>query len=534
MLSHIGQEILAYLKSIYAPGSQIKICVDPYTFKKCVEQAGYNYEVVISKLKSSARCQSNEGFKALTIVAFQTKLTYEIAADGRFQDAYLPALNHVGVINSNDYFSGGVKCIGHTAQDLTWDYASNLLKENGLYLDRGNVYEHEGPNRYVQYPRSQQIVSKNDLLKVIDDFESIGLLPGQDIAYVDFLRLMRRSKILIEEVYRVHMECHTSEARNILGHLVYGFYKNWDGSSRPEIERPGGGGGSGLAQENYFFSAYPFDENDLSEITASMYKGSRELKKIPEAVVAGYNFEKSPYFTLVYGYTSEWAFARGLPRLGQSVLVIFEKAYWNKHRAQQFINIDDVFVREWNDYYVVAVKSLTCQIADLLGVGRQLAPSVEYIGGLRSRHAYVQGWLDFAKPKIKLSPEFTSSSVIIANKKHTYSKEISMRDSVVDLDQIELAPDQYFLISNGRRVPDSEFEIASFPLEMKKESLPGWNVSLKDGMNPSSDLRKINVVGFDFLSGDESDERSFLKQLHKFEKRNVPAKNYLLKSKKYT
>ena len=140
MLRRVGQEILLYLKSVFSPGSQIKICVDPYTFKKCVEQAGCSYDTVISLLKRSVRCQSGDGYQALAIVAFQTKITYEMSLNGKFNDAYLPMLNRYGIIDTNEYFSGGVTTIGRTAQDKTWQIALNILKENALFLDRSRLF----------------------------------------------------------------------------------------------------------------------------------------------------------------------------------------------------------------------------------------------------------------------------------------------------------------------------------------------------------------------------------------------------------
>lgn len=531
MLRRVGQEILLYLKSVFSPGSQIKICVDPYTFKKCVEQAGCSYDTVISLLKRSVRCQSGDGYQALAIVAFQTKITYEMSLNGKFNDAYLPMLNRYGIIDTNEYFSGGVTTIGRTAQDKTWQIALNILKENALFLDLGNVYEHDGAYRYVQYPRSQQIVSKNNLLKFIDIFESLGLLPGSDIGYNDFMRLLQKNSVYQGIVYSTHIECHTSESCIILGHLVYGFYKNWDGSSRPDFERFGGGGGGKCALENYFFSAYPFDEDRNSKIDGSLKKGKKTLQNVPDVVVASSQCEKIPYFTLVYGYSSEWCFAKGNPRFGQSVLTIYKQTFFDA----RINNLDEIFVRKWNDdYYVVAVKSLTEKVAKLLKLESQSASPVEYIGGLRSRYAYVQGWLDFAKPMIRLSPDYSHEPIIIKNKKNSFSKEVKINDSMIDLEKIELAPDQYFIISNGHRVPDSDFEIASITKEMKKDSICGWELTTIGDLAPCKDCSRINVIGFDFSceDGTESNERTFLKKIHKFGMKKVQSKNYLRHSNK--
>ena len=534
MLHRVGQEILLYLKSIFSPGSQIKICVDPYTFKKCVEQAGCSYDTVISQLKTSARCQSDDGYRALAIVAFQTKITYEISVNSTFNDAYLPMLNRYGIIDTNGYFSGGVKTIGKTAQDKTWQIASDILEKNALFLDLGDVYEHDGSFRYVQYPKSQRIISKNNLLKFIDTFESLGLLPGCDIGYNDFMRLLRKNRYYRDIVYCTHIECHTDETLNILEHLVYGFYKNWDGSSRPDFEKSGGGGGGKCALENYFFSAYPFDEGRNSEIKGSLKKGKKELQNVPEVVIASSQCEKNPFFTLVFGYSSEWCFAKGNPRLGQSVLTIYKQTDLKRIWALRTDNPDEIFIRPWKDYYVVAVKSLTEKIANILKLKFQLASPVEYIGGLRSRYAYVQGWLDFAKPMIRLSSDYSNEPIIIKNKKNSFSKEVEINDSIIDLEKIELAPDQYFIISNGHRVPDSDFEIASITKEMKKESICGWELTTIGELSPCKDCSKINVVGFDFSceDGAVSNERAFLRKIHKLGVKEVQNKNYLRHSKK--
>ena len=522
------------MKSIFSPNSQIKICVDPYTFKKCVERAGCSYDAVISLLKNTARCQSDDGYRALTIVAFQTKITYEISLNSAFKDAYLPMLNEYGISDTNGYFSDGITTIGRTAQDKTWLIASNILKENALFLDLGNVYEHDGAYRYVQYPKSQQIISKNNLLKFIDTFESLGLLPGSDIGYNDFMRLLRKNRYYRDIVYSTHIECHTDETLNILEHLVYGFYKNWDGSSRPDFEKSGGGGGGKCALENYFFSVYPFDEGRNSEIKGSLKKGKKELQNVPEVVIASLQCEKNPFFTLVFGYSSEWCFAKGNPRFGQSVLTIYKQTDWNKFLAPRINDLDEIFVRPWKDYYVVAVKSLTEKIANILKLKFQLASPVEYIGGLRSRYAYVQGWLDFAKPMIRLSSDYSNEPIIIKNKKNSFSKEVEINDSIIDLEKNELAPDQYFIISNGHRVPDSDFEIASITKEMKKESICGWELTTIGGLSPCKDCSKINVVGFDFSceDGAVSNERAFLRKIHKLGVKKVQNKNYLRHSKK--
>ena len=537
MLRSVGHEILTYLKEVFSsPGSQIKICVDPYAFKNCVERAGCSYDAVISQLKYSARCQSDDGYRALAIVAFQTKITYEISLNSIFNDAYLPMLNRYGISDTNGYFSGGTTTIGKTAQDKTWQIASDILEKNDLFLDLGNVYEHDGAYRYVQYPRSQRIISKNDLLKFIDVFESLGLLPGSDISYNDFKRLLEKRPVCARIIYNAHIECHTGKASDFLQHLVYGFYKNWDGSSRSDIEKFGGGGRGGgkSALENYFFSAYPFDEGRNFEINGSLKKGQKELQNVPEVVIAGSQCEKNPYFTLVFGYSSEWCFAKGYPRLGQSVLMIYKQTDWKRIWALRTDNPDEIFIRPWKDYYVVAVKSLTDKIANILRLKYRLEPPVEYIGGLRSRYAYVQGWLDFAKPMIRLSSVYSNEPIIIKNKKNSFSREVKINNSIIDLETVELAPDQYFIISNGRRVPDSDFEIASITKEMRKESICGWELTTIGELSPCKDCSRINVVGFDFSceDGAESNERSFLRKMHKFGVKKVQSKNYLRHSNK--
>lgn len=535
MLRRVGHEILTYLKEVFSsPGSQIKICVDPYAFKNCVERAGCSYDAVISQLKNSARCQSDDGYRALAIVAFQTKITYEISLNSIFNDAYLPMLNRYGISDTNGYFSGGTTTIGKTAQDKTWQIASDILEKNDLFLDLGNVYEHDGAYRYVQYPRSQRIISKNDLLKFIDVFESLGLLPGSDISYNDFKRLLEKRPVCAGIIYNAHIECHTGKASDFLGRLVYGFYKNWDGSSRPDFERFGGGGGGKHVSENYFFSAYPFDEGRNFEINGSLKKGQKELQNVPEVVIAGSQCEKNPYFTLVFGYSSEWCFAKGYPRLGQSVLMIYKQTDWKRIWALRTDNPDEIFIRPWKDYYVVAVKSLTDKIANILRLKYRSEPPVEYIGGLRSRYAYVQGWLDFAKPMIRLSSVYSNEPIIIKNKKNSFSREVKINNSIIDLETVELAPDQYFIISNGRRVPDSDFEIASITKEMRKESICGWELTTIGELSPCKDCSRINVVGFDFSceDGAESNERFFLRKMHKFGVKKVQSKNYLRHSNK--
>ena len=118
--------------------------------------------------------------------------------------------------------------------------------------------------------------------------------------------------------------------------------------------------------------------------------------------------------------------------------------------------------------------------------------------------------------------------------KNSFSKEVKINDSMIDLEKIELAPDQYFIISNGHRVPDSDFEIASITKEMKKDSICGWELTTIGDLAPCKDCSRINVIGFDFSceDGTESNERTFLKKIHKFGMKKVQSKNYLRHSNK--
>jgi hypothetical protein len=117
----------------------------------------------------------------------------------------------------------GVQKYFEDFQEPLWESIKKFFERKKLYLRIPPCKL--GPGRYVQFPKSQQLIRWSELVEYADKFRRINLAPNQILAFDDFC-----NKVGIFDNYKFSQE--ENDARK---KIIFFFYNKWDGRPSDEI-----------------------------------------------------------------------------------------------------------------------------------------------------------------------------------------------------------------------------------------------------------------------------------------------------------
>lgn len=220
--SFIQQEFF----SSEAVGEEVLFAVDKYTIQKFCDNNGVEELELLKAIRNNLWKYNPSQSHVFGILAIQL-----YAASLRKEDNLYTAVNYRQRLyellfwDDSDYNSWMPYY-----QDKYWRLFYDWCEEKGFYVQR--CWPYEGKNRYVQYPlkHSESVFTTEDLLYIAKSFVDNNLLPGEDVSYNEFIRIIKD--------YTVRYSIQTSHGRGVIDcsrskddylRQVYNYYLRWDG-----------------------------------------------------------------------------------------------------------------------------------------------------------------------------------------------------------------------------------------------------------------------------------------------------------------
>jgi hypothetical protein len=220
LLSALGQNIFNRIIEDTNPGDEFLLSIiDPVTFRELEEETG-DIEKVDKALKSTGRLYGviNDDYVSVTVAMLQVILIYSetnITDDSFYSKmkSFYPNLRENQDVLQ--YFKD--------SQEALWESVRKLFEGKKLYLRIPPCKS--GSGRYVQFPKSQQLIRWRELVEYADKFRRLNLAPNQIFAFDDFC-----NKVDIPDDYQF-----SQEENEAIKKIIFSFYNKWDGRPSDEI-----------------------------------------------------------------------------------------------------------------------------------------------------------------------------------------------------------------------------------------------------------------------------------------------------------
>ncbi|MDR1956453.1 MAG: hypothetical protein LBQ30_06320, partial [Treponema sp.] len=219
LLVAFGKNIFDRIIEDTNPGDDFLLSIiDPDTFDKLKEKTG-DFQQVENALKYTGRLSGVPyDYTSISVASLQVSLIYSdinITDDSFYSRvrAYYPNLtDNLDILRYFEDF-----------QEQLWEKVKNvfLRKERHLRIPSRKI----GPGRYVQFPKSQQLIRWHELVEYADKFIEIKLEPGRILSLEDFC-----NKVHIE-----YTDDFSREENEVIQKIVFSFYNKWDGRRTDEI-----------------------------------------------------------------------------------------------------------------------------------------------------------------------------------------------------------------------------------------------------------------------------------------------------------
>jgi hypothetical protein len=212
---------------------------DEYDLSEVSKKIALSKDFVLSILikyfkREWRRLLTNENYFGL--IALQCYVASLMIKDELFTaNAYLPKLNQLLGFRNNNQAMGifHQQIEGFNGQDLLWALAKRYIKFQKL---ASNIPEiKEGPGRNVQYPLSQSLLNRQDLLSFASYFLEKNLRPDEELSLVEFEKIIEFSKIcnnnkITRHARKIIKEYDSTKTLEIILLQIFNFYQTWDGT----------------------------------------------------------------------------------------------------------------------------------------------------------------------------------------------------------------------------------------------------------------------------------------------------------------
>jgi hypothetical protein len=409
--------------------------------------------------------------------------------------SYYPNLNEN--LDVHRYFAG--------FQEQLWEKVHGFFKQADRHLCIPSPKT--GSGRYVQFPKSQQLIRRRELIEYADTFIKIKLQPGQILSLDDFC-----------DKVRIDYDNFSFDEYEIIRRIVFSFYNMWDGRPTDEIKI------------HRFRPKNPHDKRKNHKdagVTVNLNYESVNIRmngrKISEDELSNVFPGKAVIPFIFDDDYDDWVYTSRPLKSNDKLLVLardktclnyFEK---NKRGDLQRNECGDLKMKEFS---VFIFETCNDEIAGFANLDFDKREIYTTIGGIKARgntNNVIGHWYDFALPRIKINL-FSSTKIFID------SKEIIADKNQIDLSNLilkeggkkyRLTPGEHSLKCPG--ISPAYFFIEEYKTAAGASIHHGWIISSND-LRPVKNGERPDIIGLKIKkSGKITDDinlRPFLSQIY--------------------
>ena len=518
ILTALGQNIYNHFLETINPGEPFVLMMDPFKYHELKEKTG-NIEDVDRALQFTGSLEYvPTDYIAIAVANLQVQLIYDIAKE-KIDDSFYDEMKKY--YPNYFYENNDILRYFEQLQENIWGNIRNIFLKRERFLQIPK--QKSGSGRYVQFPKSQRLITWNQLSKYADKFGRLNLKPYQMLSYNDFFDM-----VSINYDYSLN-----NEENEIIRKIVFSFYCNWDGSTTEELRKPRQRkitralflyNRAGLSDNKKIITLRIENEDILSKVSIKYYLDKEE---IPEQDVKRTLKDKNIISFLYDEENEDWIYTtRPLHSKDSIVVLVDNKLPWN----DKYLKPDFKFERPY--YKVYGFNKCNTDIANFAKLSFISKEYFTIIGGINILNCYhfrddvLGAWYDFALPKIKINQEGNSRVFID-------SKEIVVNNNIIDLVHLTLkeSNQKWFI---GPKEKEYSLRCTNLPpvYFMIKNSLNDREIQIENGWNISRNtysLRPIKLGETPFITGllpnyslniqDKNDLRPFLMNIDKLQNR---------------
>jgi len=502
LLESLGKKIYNRILEDTSPEDVFLLSIiDPDTFMELQKEVTSNLQEMEKTLKGTGTFRErflSNNYIAVTIATLQVWLVYDVDYD-KVDDSFYRkmkkyyASNLVEDQDVREYFK-------NIKQEDLWERVRRFFEKEARYLRIPPRKPKGVSGRYTQFPKSQQIIRWNEVIKYADTFRGLKLEPYQILSLGDFC-----DRVHIDNRYRFKPEEYEAIRK-----IVFSFYNKWDGRSTTEIKAQRKSVQNRQHGQVMGRSANPEIvikiENDVMRVFVDDKKKSGKylFNMFPQKRALPFIFDE---------YYEDWTEIRKRLKRKDKVLVLINKSYpvGNYFRDHRY---DDLKLECFHVYIFDNCNSRIAEFADLKFDNNEI---YTIIGGVSGRSSYnananVLGiWYDFALPKIKINLPPLANVYID-------SKEVAVEKNQINLAKCSLPVGWHSF--KCKDISPVYFYVAGATANDTVELNSGWLVS-------SIDMRQIkhdetpSIIGLDVLKPNKATTpmRPFLSQMKYLQKR---------------
>lgn len=515
VLEKLGLLIRNYFKYITPQNEKYNLCVDEFLFDNFLERLQTENEIqhktVYSALRS-AKCDFHGNpFIAMAIAAYQVVVFYTLDASTT-SDAYNEKLFSSKAYNGmtySDYWydsSNSAPSEGEALQEKMWA----LLKRSFRINDIPNNMRFGARDRYVQYPKSQNILGssmRTFRIQYADRFIQLNLEPNSGIAYETFEKLVfNRNQYFSNKMLR---------------RLVFSFYCMWDGRTYHEIlNHITKNNIEQKAKDEFLIQLQPEVRFFVNGQRLDLSKDKIDDKYLWKFNENKYLTRKASVFIKDNDYKDYLPLSKNKAvDIDEEILILSVQKEFPQP-VESLIESGKIEFLNMGKYSVLVLTDTNRDDLEMLGINVKPIPYLQLVGGLKlKRNTYY----DFALPAIqltdKISNKITYKSIYIDLKEYPLKngfckieEKLSVGKHCVKLLNSWDASEVHFTVEKA--------EIADFPENH------GWCFDFQNiSVMPSCEKSEIVIDGLAFtkeLEWIERKNKSEIKPswLRNFEKQN--------------
>lgn len=464
ILTKLGQNIYNYFLENTNPGEPFLLLIEPSEYKRLKEETGNINDVDYALKSTDNLCSTPMDYISIAVANLQVQLIYSISIDKIGDDSFYTKMKNFypNLKEDNDillYFE--------RFQEDMWEKVKKVFAKKNRLLQIPE--QRQGYGRYVQFPKSQRLITWNELSKYADRFIKINLGPYQILSFSDFC-----SKVDISYNYNFN-----NDENEIIKKIIFSFYCNWDGSPTEELRKHRKREklhfftkNRIILSENKFEFTLRIENEELIYYLNGQKVSEQDVKKA---------FKNKQILSFLYDEECEdWIYTtRSLHKENSLIVFVDKSCYWHNRQS------DFKFIKETEYYYVYYAQNCNNDIANFARLSFITKEYFTVIGGIRVINCYhfrddvLGAWYNFALPKIKIDSENNIQVFIDSN-------EILVNDNIVDLanlvlkvnnEKLSLAPREKVHSLKCANLPPVYFLIKD-PADVNIESIDnGWKLS---------------------------------------------------------
>jgi len=491
ILINLGKKIYNYFLENTTIGEPFILLIEPSEYERIKEKTG-NINDVNNALKSTENIRTvPRDYISIAVANLQVQLIYSIAIEQINDSFYTEMKNFYPKLKENN----DVMQYFENFQEEMWEKVRDIFAKKNRLLQIPEPKK--GSGRYVQFPKSQRLITWNELSKYADSFIKINLKPHQVLSFFDFC-----SKVYIGENYNLN-----DDENEIIKKIIFSFYCKWDGSSSEELKIPRQRENSQFfTKDRRVLSGNKFEFTIRFENDEPIYYFNG--KKVTEQDVKKYFINEKVLSFLYDEEYEDWIYTTRSLHRENRLITLVDKSHYLHNKPPKF-----ELIKKTEFYYFLYAPYCDNDIKEYFTI----TGGIKVIDCYHFRNDVLGAWYDFALPKIKLNLENIKQVFIDSN-------EIFINDNIVDLSNLMLkANNEKMSLTPGEKVHSLKCANLKPVYFLIRDSTDVNNEPINNGWKLSSyslcpiKLGELSDISGLFYCGDVQTEgklRSFLLKKH--------------------